>query len=102
MATSTRALLVIAVVACCVLFAIGILIGHFAIAKDSDSDDDGEVGDSQYLLNTRCDGTTYSADMKKYKDTLVNTRFVCLVVVVVVAAAVAVVVGRSKLKTSIL
>lgn len=59
---STRTVIVVAVVACCVVFAVGILIGHFAIDKA------GDEGNKDYLKDTRCEGTTYSADMETYKN----------------------------------
>lgn len=59
----SRSVIILAVIACCVLFAVGILIGHFAISKESDDNDT----DSQYLLDTKCDGTPYSTDKEKYK-----------------------------------
>ena len=62
MSVSTRTVLIIAVVACCVLFAVGILIGHFGISMDE------EDGEKDYLLDTRCEGTTYSENMEKYKN----------------------------------
>lgn len=57
----TRMIIVIGVVAGALLFALGIIIGHFAIEK-STKEEDGK----QERLNANCD-TTFSEKWKNYR-----------------------------------
>ncbi|XP_053402309.1 uncharacterized protein LOC123539994 [Mercenaria mercenaria] len=58
----TRMIIVVSVVACVVLFALGIIIGHFAIEKSRDEETQGD----QQQLSTGCE-TAFSERWKKYR-----------------------------------
>lgn len=59
----SRAVIVIAVVVGAVLFAIGIIIGHFAIEKADDTEKQG----NQQMLSTGCD-TTFTSPWEQYRE----------------------------------
>ena len=61
MAVQTRTILVSAAIVALALFAVGILIGHFAIKKPNT-----EPG-SEYLY-VGCDNTQFSEEGKEYQD----------------------------------
>jgi hypothetical protein len=63
MKMQSRVIIVIAVVACAVTLALGIIIGHFAIEK---ADDTEGQGDSQ-KLNAGC-GAKFTAPWKQYRE----------------------------------
>ena len=60
MSSQTRVIIVVAIVACAVLFAVGILIGHFAIDKDG--------GKSEEQRGLMCGSTQYSDPWDKYQE----------------------------------
>ncbi|XP_060554717.1 uncharacterized protein LOC132715684 [Ruditapes philippinarum] len=67
MKMQSRVIIVIAVVACAVTLALGIIIGHFAIEK---ADDTEGQGDSQ-KLNAGC-GAKFTAPWKQYRESYLD------------------------------